>query len=186
MKEKEYLECYPSPTAPQAKKRKAATKEADVPVKKRGRPAKAAAAAAKDDADEPDEPVEDAPATTKTRGRPATKDAANAKSAVTSEGKAAPRKRGRPLKAGKTTKMPGIGRMEAYAPIITLQHIPKTGRNLNGDRFNKSSRTPEGNIIDYRLGYYEQIFTIKRQPVVLTLLNLGKQGKGDDLKAQKQ
>ncbi|KAK0864683.1 hypothetical protein LTR87_015698 [Friedmanniomyces endolithicus] len=93
-----------SQTAPQAKKRKAATKEADVPVKKRGRPAKAAAAAAKDDADEPDEPVEDAPATTKTRGRPATKDAANAKSAVTSEGKAAPRKRGRPLKAGKTTK----------------------------------------------------------------------------------
>ncbi|KAK5143524.1 hypothetical protein LTR32_004360 [Rachicladosporium monterosium] len=93
-----------SQTAPQAKKRKAATKEADAPVKKRGRTAKAAAAATKDDADKPDVPVEDAPTTTKTRGRPATKDAANAKSAVTSEEKASPRKRGRPPKAGETAK----------------------------------------------------------------------------------
>ncbi|KAK1079771.1 sphinganine kinase lcb4 [Friedmanniomyces endolithicus] len=73
-------------------------------LKKRGRTAKAAAAATKDDADKPDVPVEDAPTTTKTRGRPATKDAANAKSAVTSEEKASPRKRGRPTKAGETAK----------------------------------------------------------------------------------
>ncbi|KAK1808938.1 hypothetical protein LTR12_016701 [Friedmanniomyces endolithicus] len=93
-----------SKTAPQAKKRKAATKEADAPVKKRGRPSKAVTAATKEDADEPEEPVEDAPATTKKRGRLATKGAAKAKSAVACERKAAPRKRGRPPKGGEATK----------------------------------------------------------------------------------
>lgn len=61
-------------------------------------------------------------------------------------------------------------------PIITLQHNPKTGRNLNGERFDKSSRTLEGDMINYRLGYYEQTFLIKQQPVGFTLVNLGKKG----------
>ncbi|KAK0258799.1 hypothetical protein B0A54_12596 [Friedmanniomyces endolithicus] len=71
-------------------------------------------------------------------------------------------------------------------PTITLQDNSKTGTNLNGERFNKSSRTPEGKTITYRLGHYAQTFSITWQPVVLTMVNLGKKGKGDALEAQKQ
>ncbi|KAK1057270.1 hypothetical protein LTR33_013686 [Friedmanniomyces endolithicus] len=71
-------------------------------------------------------------------------------------------------------------------PTITLQDNSKTGTNLDGERFNKSSRTPEGKTITYRLGHYAQTFSITWQPVVLTMVNLGKKGKGDALEAQKQ
>ena len=84
----------PATAAP--KKRKAATKAADAPAKKRGRPAKAAA---KDEDTE-----EEALPTPKKRGAPAKRVTAPKKEAVAGEGKAAPKKRGRPPKGGATTK----------------------------------------------------------------------------------
>ncbi|KAK0257964.1 hypothetical protein B0A54_07025 [Friedmanniomyces endolithicus] len=71
-------------------------------------------------------------------------------------------------------------------PTIILHDNSKTGTNLDGERFNKSSRTPEGKTITYRLGHYAQTFSITWQPVVLTMVNLGKKGKDDALEAQKQ
>ncbi|TKA72443.1 hypothetical protein B0A55_08001 [Friedmanniomyces simplex] len=71
-------------------------------------------------------------------------------------------------------------------PTVTLQDNSKTGTNLNGERFNKTSKTLEGKENKIKLGHYEQTFVITWQPVVLTFVNLGKKGKGDALEAQKQ